>query len=70
MTKKDTYNTYGAALSPAGLTLYCYNSRLTTIEEMVTLEDRALRMAVQRQWRLFNKMQDFYSGEEFIIGLN
>lgn len=70
MTKKGTYNTYGAALSPAGLTLYCFNNKLVSIEEFVTLEQLALRRAVQRQWRLFHKMQDFYSGEEFVMSLN
>lgn len=70
MTKKNTYSTYGAALSPAGLTLYCYDSRLTTIEEFVTLEQLAIRRAVQRQWRLFNKMEDLKSGIEMVYSLN
>ena len=70
MTEKETYNTYGAALSPAGLTLYCFNSRLIDIEEFVMIEQLALRKAMQRQWRLFNKMEDFKSGVELVMGLN
>jgi len=48
------YNTYGATLTPYGLTCYCYNDKITNIVEFVRMEDMAFQRAMQRQYKLFD----------------
>jgi len=50
----STYKTYGGAISPFGIKLYCYNDKITNIIEIVRMEDMAFNRAIQRQHKLFD----------------
>jgi len=56
--KKDIYDTYAYGISPLGITAYCYNEKLTSIEELVLLENLAYLEANKKKYHLFKKVEN------------
>jgi hypothetical protein len=70
MRQLSEYNTYGAAFDGYDVTYFCYNDKMTTIEEFLILQDKAFRKAMQRQWRLFKKYETLETDVELRVCLN
>ena len=68
MKKRDTYNTYAVTVSPFGITKYCYNENLISIEEFVTIENKAFISAMDKRWKIFKHLETFKV--DILIGLN
>jgi hypothetical protein len=69
MYNKKTYNeydTYGASFDGKSLIFYCYNDKITNIEEIVLCEHKALHFAVKKRYRLFMNLDSV----DFNVGLN
>jgi hypothetical protein len=67
--KKNDYNGYAMALTPSGLIFYCFDTKETTMEEFMDIENIAYGVAVKNKYRLF-KLYDTDHYGHTVVGIN
>ena len=70
MLNKKQNMSQGAAVTPSGVIMYCYNAKTTSLLDLVNIENMAFEKAMQRQWQVFKLYTPVISDVELIISLN